>query len=87
MTIEPGWRFGLQPGWLADILINTDSQKKKAKSIYSCGIDVKTTVDPTYEAIPANHRQKLKFKRPKWRPPGGDIHLGLGNANKLLAFC
>lgn len=90
MTEETGMdgAFGLQPGWSqADILINTDSEEE-GEIYMGCagGIDVKTTVDLTYEAIPANHIvKKLVLKGLNGGHSGGDIHLGLGNANKLLA--
>lgn len=90
MTEETGMdgAFGLQPGWLqADILINTDSEEE-GEIYMGCagGIDVKTTVSLSYEAIPANHVVKqLVLKGLNGGHSGGDIHLGLGNANKLLA--
>ena len=83
MTEETGMdgAFGLQPGWLqADILINTDSEEE-GEIYMGCagGIDVKTTVDLTYEAIPANHIvKKLVLKGLNGGHSGGDIHLGLG---------
>ncbi|QAV23936.1 beta-Ala-His dipeptidase [Proteus hauseri] len=90
MTEETGMdgAFGLQPGWLqADILINTDSEEE-GEIYMGCagGIDVKTTVSLSYDAIPANHVVKqLVLKGLNGGHSGGDIHLGLGNANKLLA--
>lgn len=90
MTEETGMdgAFGLQPNWLqADILINTDSEEE-GEIYMGCagGIDVKTTVALTYEALPANHIVKqLVLKGLNGGHSGGDIHLGLGNANKLLA--
>lgn len=90
MTEETGMdgAFGLQPGWLqADILINTDSEEE-GEIYMGCagGIDVKTTVSLSYEAIPAGHVVKqLVLKGLNGGHSGGDIHLGLGNANKLLA--
>lgn len=90
MTEETGMdgAFGLQPGWLqADILINTDSEEE-GEIYMGCagGIDVKTTVSLSYDAIPAGHVVKqLVLKGLNGGHSGGDIHLGLGNANKLLA--
>lgn len=90
MTEETGMdgAFGLQPGWLqADILINTDSEEE-GEIYMGCagGIDVKTTVNLSYEAIPTGHVVKqLVLKGLNGGHSGGDIHLGLGNANKLLA--
>ncbi|OEJ07234.1 cytosol nonspecific dipeptidase, partial [Shigella sp. FC1967] len=90
MTEETGMdgAFGLQPGWLqADILINTDSEEE-GEIYMGCagGIDVKTTVNLSYDAIPADHVVKqLVLKGLNGGHSGGDIHLGLGNANKLLA--
>lgn len=90
MTEETGMdgAFGLQPGWLqADILINTDSEEE-GEIYMGCagGVDVKTTVALSYDAIPAGHVVKqLVLKGLNGGHSGGDIHLGLGNANKLLA--
>ena len=90
MTEETGMdgAFGLQPGWLqADILINTDSEEE-GEIYMGCagGIDVKTTLNLSYDAIPAGHVVKqLVLKGLNGGHSGGDIHLGLGNANKLLA--
>ncbi|MCW7763890.1 beta-Ala-His dipeptidase [Photorhabdus luminescens] len=90
MTEETGMdgAFGLQPGWLqADILINTDSEEE-GEIYMGCagGIDFTTTLALTREAVPANYKTvKLTIKGLKGGHSGCDIHLGLGNANKLLA--
>ena len=90
MTEEAGMdgAFGLQANWLqADILINTDSEEEG--EIYTgCagGIDFISTLPLSREAIPAGFQTfKLTLKGLKGGHSGGDIHLGLGNANKLLA--
>ncbi|TNH43476.1 beta-Ala-His dipeptidase [Photorhabdus luminescens] len=90
MTEETGMdgAFGLQPDWLqADILINTDSEEE-GEIYMGCagGIDFTTTLALTREAVPANYKTvKLTIKGLKGGHSGCDIHLGLGNANKLLA--
>lgn len=90
MTEEAGMdgAFGLQPGWLqADILINTDSEEE-GEIYMGCagGIDVTTTLALSREAVPAGYSTFiLTLKGLKGGHSGGDVHLGLGNANKLLA--
>lgn len=90
MTEEAGMdgAFGLQANWLqADILINTDSEEE-GEIYMGCagGIDFITTLPLSREAIPAGFQIfKLTLKGLKGGHSGGDIHLGLGNANKLLA--
>lgn len=90
MTEEAGMdgAFGLQANWLqADILINTDSEEE-GEILHGCagGIDFITTLPLSREAIPAGFQTfKLTLKGLKGGHSGGDIHLGLGNANKLLA--
>ncbi|WP_414162839.1 cytosol nonspecific dipeptidase [Superficieibacter sp. BNK-5] len=90
MTEETGMdgAFGLQAGWLqADILINTDSEEE-GEIYMGCagGIDFTSNLNLTREAIPAGFQNvKLTLKGLKGGHSGGDIHLGLGNANKLLA--
>jgi dipeptidase D len=50
------------------------------------GIDFISTLPLSREAIPAGFQTfKLTLKGLKGGHSGGDIHLGLGNANKLLA--
>jgi dipeptidase D len=90
MTEEAGMdgAFGLQPNWLkADILINTDSEQE-GEIYMGCagGIDFITTLALKREAVPAGYQTlKLTLKGLKGGHSGADIHLGLGNANKLLA--
>ncbi len=90
MTEEAGMdgAFGLQANWLqADILINTDSEEE-GEIYMGCagGIDFIATLPLTREAVPTNFQTfKLTLKGLKGGHSGGDIHLGLGNANKLLA--
>ena len=90
MTEEAGMEgaFGLKAGWLqADILINTDSEEE-GEIYMGCagGIDFITTLPLQREAVPASHDiVKLTIKGLNGGHSGGDIHLGLGNANKLMA--
>lgn len=90
MTEEAGMdgAFGLQPNWLqAEILINTDSEEE-GEIYMGCagGIDFITTLPLTREALPAGYETlRLTLKGLKGGHSGADIHLGLGNANKLLA--
>ncbi|BDH46987.1 cytosol nonspecific dipeptidase [Salmonella enterica subsp. enterica serovar Choleraesuis] len=90
MTEEVGMdgAFGLKAGWLqSDILINTDSEEE-GEIYMGCagGIDFITTLALKREAVPAGYETvKLTVKGLKGGHSGGDIHLGLGNANKLLA--
>ncbi|HCT9401078.1 TPA: cytosol nonspecific dipeptidase [Enterobacter hormaechei] len=90
MTEEAGMdgAFGLQANWLqADILINTDSEEE-GEIYMGCagGIDFISTLPLSREAIPSGFETfKLTLKGLKGGHSGGDIHLGLGNANKLLA--
>jgi dipeptidase D len=90
MTEEAGMEgaFGLKAGWLqADILINTDSEEE-GEIYMGCagGVDFTTTFDLTREALPEGYQTfTLTLKGLKGGHSGGDVHLGLGNANKLLA--
>ncbi|TCV91555.1 beta-Ala-His dipeptidase [Biostraticola tofi] len=90
MTEETGMAgaFGLQPNWLqADILINTDSEEE-GEVYMGCagGIDFKSHLALSREDIPAGYQTvQLTIKGLKGGHSGADIHLGLGNANKLLA--
>lgn len=90
MTEETGMdgAFGLQPNWLqADILINTDSEEE-GEIYMGCagGIDFTATFDLTREALPQGYKTFIMtLKGLKGGHSGGNIHLGLGNANKLLA--
>lgn len=90
MTEEAGMdgAFGLQAGWLqADILINTDSEEE-GEIYMGCagGIDFISTLPVQREAVPSGFDTfKLTIKGLKGGHSGAEIHLGLGNANKLLA--
>jgi len=90
MTEETGMEgaFGLQPNWLqAEILINTDSEEE-GEVYMGCagGVDFKTQLPLEREPVPAGYQVvKLTLKGLKGGHSGVDIHLGLGNANKLLA--
>ncbi|GKX57041.1 aminoacyl-histidine dipeptidase [Leminorella grimontii] len=90
MTEETGMdgAFGLQPNWLkSEILINTDSETE-GEIYMGCagGVDCITTLPLSREALPAGYETfKISLKGLKGGHSGGDIHLGLGNANKLMA--
>ncbi|WP_369310112.1 beta-Ala-His dipeptidase [Providencia rettgeri] len=90
MTEEAGMEgaFGLKAGWLqAEILINTDSEEE-GEIYMGCagGVDFTTTFDLAREALPQGYQTfTLTLKGLKGGHSGGDVHLGLGNANKLLA--
>ncbi len=90
MTEEAGMdgAFGLQPNWLqADILINTDSETE-GEIYMGCagGVDFITTLPLQRDAVAAGSSLlKLTLKGLKGGHSGAEIHLGLGNANKLLA--
>ena len=79
--------FGLQSNWLqADILINTDSEEE-GEIYMGCagGIDFTSNLHLDREAVPAGFETfKLTLKGLKGGHSGGEIHVGLGNANKLL---
>lgn len=89
MTEEVGMEgaFGLQPNWLqADILINTDSEQE-GEIYMGCagGSNAITTLPIEREAIPVGFDiMKLTITGLKGGHSGCDIHVGLGNANKLL---
>jgi dipeptidase D len=89
MTEETGMAgaFGLQPNWLqSEILINTDSETE-GEIYMGCagGIDFTSTLSLTREALPAGYTTlKLTLKGLKGGHSGAEIHLGLGNASKLL---
>ena len=90
MTEEAGMdgAFGLQPNWLqGEILINTDSEQE-GEIYMGCagGVDFITRLPLAREAVPAGYQVlTLMLKGLKGGHSGADIHLGLGNANKLLA--
>lgn len=92
MTEEAGMEgaFGLQPNWLqSNILINTDSEQE-GEIYMGCagGIDVTTHLPLSREALSKSGDYKtvnLVLKGLKGGHSGIAIHLGLGNANKLMA--
>ncbi len=83
-----GGAFGLEPGWLeGEILLNTDSETE-GEVYMGCagGVDASLSFNVQREALPAEFSCfKLTLKGLKGGHSGADIHLGLGNANKLLA--
>lgn len=89
MTEEAGMdgAFGLQSNWLqADILINTDSEEE-GEIYMGCagGIDFTSNLHLDREAVPAGFETfNLTLKGLKGGHSGGEIHVGTGNANKLL---
>lgn len=90
MTEETGMvgAFGLKADWLqAEILINTDSEEE-GEVYVGCagGVDFTSRLSVQREAVPAGFEHiKLTLKGLKGGHSGADIHVGLGNANKLLA--
>ncbi|GAA0520903.1 cytosol nonspecific dipeptidase [Tatumella terrea] len=90
MTEEAGMEgaFGLQANWLqADILINTDSEEE-GEIYMGCagGIDAVTTLPVQREPLAEGSvRVTLTLKGLRGGHSGANIHMGLGNANKLLA--
>lgn len=90
MTEETGMdgAFGLQPNWLkAEVMINTDSEQE-GEVYVGCagGTDVLMHVPITYQDKSAElTRLSLTLQGLQGGHSGLDIHLGLGNANKLLA--
>lgn len=80
--------FGLQPNWLQSrFLINTDSEDE-GEIFTGCagGVDFSSTFPITYAIIPEFHDTylRLSLKGLKGGHSGCDIHLGRGNAIKLL---
>ncbi len=78
--------FGLQSNWLqADILINTDSEEEGEIYMGCAGVSTSPPTCIYREAVPAGFETfKLTLKGLKGGHSGGEIHVGLGNANKLL---
>lgn len=81
--------FGLQPDWLKSrYLINTDSEDE-GEIFTGCagGVDFKSTLTVNFAVIPEVHDTylRLSLKGLKGGHSGCDIHLGRGNAIKLLA--
>lgn len=90
MTEEAGMEgaFGLQPDWLkAQILINTDSEEE-GEIYMGCagGIDFVSELPIHRQAVPENYLTfDITLNGLRGGHSGADIHLGLGNATKLLA--
>lgn len=80
--------FGLQPGILqADILINTDSEQE-GEIYMGCagGVDAAFNLPVNWQPVAAGHQAyTLNISGLKGGHSGVNIHLGRGNANKLLA--
>lgn len=80
--------FGLKPNLLqAEILINTDSEQE-GEIYMGCagGVDATTTLPLSWQTCKNNvTAYALKISGLKGGHSGVDIHLGRGNANKLLA--
>ena len=80
--------FGLEAGWLeGDILLNTDSEDE-GEVYMGCagGINANIQFPLQLEAAPSDHQTfEITVKGLKGGHSGVDIHLGRGNANKLLA--
>ncbi len=81
--------FGLQPNWLkSQYLINTDSEDE-GEIFTGCagGVDFTTTFAITYAVMPEKHDcyMRISLKGLKGGHSGCDIHLGRGNAIKLMA--
>lgn len=79
--------FALQEGFMnADILLNLDSEDEGELYI-GCAGGIDSVAEFTYKEVevPAGHFFfKLGVKGLKGGHSGGDIHLGRGNANKIL---
>ncbi|ABV88407.1 aminoacyl-histidine dipeptidase [Shewanella pealeana] len=80
--------FGLEAGMLdAEILINTDSEQE-GEIYMGCagGVDAQLSVPMVWQSPePTNASYKLSLSGLKGGHSGVNIHLGRGNANKLLA--
>lgn len=79
--------FALQEGFMSgDILLNLDSEDE-GELFIGCAGGIDSVAEFTYKEvdIPAGYFcGKVQVKGLKGGHSGGDIHLGLGNANKLL---
>jgi len=79
--------FALQEGFMSgDILLNLDSEDE-GELFIGCAGGIDSVAEFTYKEvdIPAGYFCcKVQVKGLKGGHSGGDIHLGLGNANKLL---
>lgn len=80
--------FGLEAGWLeGDILLNTDSEQE-GEVYVGCagGINGLMEIPVERQTIPTGYETvKLILKGLRGGHSGVDIHLGRGNANKLMA--
>ena len=80
--------FGLEAGWLeGEILLNTDSEDE-GEVYMGCagGIDGTVSFPIEREETPADHQTfEVSISGLRGGHSGVDIHLGRGNANKLLA--
>ncbi len=79
--------FGLESGYLdGEILLNTDSEDE-GEVYMGCagGVDANATFEIEYETAPADHTPfSIVVEGLKGGHSGVDIHLGRGNANKIL---
>ncbi|WP_290614445.1 aminoacyl-histidine dipeptidase [Arsukibacterium sp. UBA3155] len=80
--------FGLEPGMLeAEILINTDSEQE-GEIYMGCagGVDAQFNLPVSWQSVAENSQAvKISLSGLKGGHSGVNIHLGRGNANKLLA--
>ncbi|MFT5806912.1 MAG: dipeptidase D [Moritella dasanensis] len=80
--------FGLEAGWLeGEILLNTDSEDE-GEVYMGCagGIDTTVSFPIEREDTPTDHQTfEISISGLRGGHSGVDIHLGRGNANKLLA--
>ena len=86
-TTEAGIAFALQEGFMSgDILLNLDSEDE-GEIFIGCAGGIDSVAEFTYKEveIPAGYFFfKVEVKGLKGGHSGGDIHLGRGNANKIL---
>ena len=79
--------FALKPGFLSgDILLNLDSEDE-GELFIGCAGGIDSVAEFSYKEIdvPTGYFfSKVQVKGLKGGHSGGDIHLGLGNANKIL---
>ena len=79
--------FGLEAGWLeGEILLNTDSEDE-GEVYMGCagGVDTNVSFAKQTDAVPADHRAlNINISGLRGGHSGVDIHLGRGNANKVL---
>ncbi|MFO6422862.1 aminoacyl-histidine dipeptidase [Motilimonas sp. KMU-193] len=81
--------FGLEPGYFdGDILINTDSEEE-GEVYMGCagGVNVNVSFKLNRQSCEAVSGFELTVSGLKGGHSGCDIHLGRGNANKILARC